>query len=118
MNKKKLAIPLDGEELSEHFGHAGEFAFYEIEDDKIISSTRQIPPPHEEGSIPRWLVENKVTDVLAGGMGPKAVNILNSHDINVYVGVNSDKADNMALDFTKGNLKYGQNYCNHHNHNH
>jgi predicted Fe-Mo cluster-binding NifX family protein len=113
MNKKKLAIPLDGDSLSEHFGRAGEFVFYEMEGDKIVSSSRQIPPPHEEGSIPRWLVENKVTDVLAGGMGPKAVNILNSHDINVYVGVNFDSPDNLASDFIKGTLKYGQNYCNH-----
>ncbi len=113
MNKKKLAIPSDGDTLSEHFGHAGEFAFYEIEGDKIVSSGRQIPPPHTEGSIPRWLVENQVTDVLAGGMGPKAMNILKQHNIFVWVGVHADRAENLVLDFMRGALKGGQNNCNH-----
>lgn len=113
MNRKKLAIPLDGEALSEHFGHSGQFAFYEIEDEKIVSSSRQIPPPHDHGTIPKWLVANQVTDVLAGGIGPKAVDILNNHKINVYVGVESDNPDNLALDFIKDNLKFGQNYCHH-----
>ncbi len=113
MNKKKLAIPLDGEELSGHFGHSREFAFYEIENDRIVSSSHQIPPPHAEGTMPRWLVENKVTDMLVGGIGPKAIKILNEHKINVYVGVQTDRSENMASDFIKGSLKFGQNYCHH-----
>lgn len=113
MNKKKLAIPLEGETLSGHFGHSGQFAFYEIEDDKIVSSSLQIPPPHEHGSIPNWLVENQVTDVLAGGMGPKAIDILNNNKINVFVGVETGSSENLASDFVRGNLKYGNNSCHH-----
>lgn len=113
MNKKKLAIPLGGKTLSEHFGHSTEFAFYEIADDKIESSSKHIPPPHAEGTIPNWLVENQVTDVLAGGIGPRAIDILNSHDINVYIGVEIENADNLASDFIRGDLKYGNNYCTH-----
>lgn len=113
MSKKKLAIPLDGENLSEHFGHSREFAFYKIENGKIVFSSRQVPPPHAEGTIPNWLVENEITDVLAGGIGSRAIDILNSHDINVYAGVETGNPDNMALDFIQGSLKYGKNYCNH-----
>jgi predicted Fe-Mo cluster-binding NifX family protein len=114
MSKKKLAMPLENGLLAHHFGHSREFAFFEIEDNKIVKEYRQEPPPHAEGTIPRWLAQNEeVTDILTGGIGPKAVEILYNHGINVYVGVETDEAVNLALDFINGNLKFGQNYCHH-----
>jgi len=110
---KKLAMPLMNGRLSEHFGHSREFAFYEIEGNKIVKEYRKEPPPHAEGTIPRWLVAEKATDILVGGIGPKAIDILYNQGINVYVGVALDEAANLALDFINGNLKYGQNYCHH-----
>ncbi len=113
MSKKNLAIPLDGDKLAEHFGHSREFAFFEIEGDKIMKEYSMEPPPHAEGTIPRWLVERKATDILVGGIGPKAIEILYNQGINVYVGVAVDKAINLVLDFINGDLKYGKNYCHH-----
>lgn len=113
MSKKILAMPLENGRLAEHFGHSREFAFYEIEEGKIVKESRKEPPPHAEGTIPRWLVECKATDILVGGIGPKAIEILYNQGINVYVGVAVDEAMNLALDFINGDLKYGQNYCHH-----
>jgi predicted Fe-Mo cluster-binding NifX family protein len=110
---KKLAMPLDQGKLAEHFGHSRLFHFFEIEDNKIVNSYAKEPPPHQEGVIPRWLAEEKASDLLVGGIGPKAVEILYAHGINVYVGVGVDDANNLALDFINGDLKFGQNYCHH-----
>ncbi len=110
---KKVALPVVNGKLSEHFGHARLFQFFEIEDNLIINSQAKEPPPHEEGALPRWLAAEKVTDILVGGIGPKAVEILYANGINVYVNVEVDTADNIALDFINGNLKFGQNYCHH-----
>lgn len=110
---KKLAIPVENGLLSEHFGRANKFAFYEIEKGKIINHFISSPPPHEEGVIPRWLIENNVTDLLAGGIGPKAVQILYQTGMNVYIGVEKNTADNLALDFINNSLKSGKNYCHH-----
>ncbi len=110
---KRLAIPLIDGQLSEHFGHADEFAFFEIENSKIIKSYRKTPPPHAEGTIPNFLGAEKATDILVGGIGPKAIQILNQYDINVFVAVEKNTADNLALDFVNDDLKYGQNYCTH-----
>lgn len=110
---KKVALPVLNGKLSEHFGHARLFQFFEIEDNLIINSQAKEPPPHEEGALPRWLAAEKVTDLLVGGIGPKAIEILYADGINVYVNVEVDTADNIALDFIKGNLKFGQNYCHH-----
>lgn len=110
---KKLAMPLMNGRLSEHFGHSREFAFYEIEGNKIVKEYRKEPPPHAEGTIPRWLGAEKVTHLIVGGIGPKAIDILNHFGMDVYVGVAVDQAANLALDFVNENLKYGQNYCHH-----
>jgi predicted Fe-Mo cluster-binding NifX family protein len=113
MSKKNLAIPLDNNNLAEHFGHSREFAFFEIEESKVVKEQHMEPPPHAEGTIPRWLVENGATDILVGGIGPKAVEILYNRGINVYVGVVVDEAVNLASDFINGDLKFGQNFCHH-----
>lgn len=110
---KKIALPVENGKLSHHFGHTREFIFFEIEDNKIIKKSSNEPPPHAEGTIPRWLVAEKVTDLLVGGIGPKAIEILYAAGINVYVGVEVDSPDNIALDFINGDLKSGQNYCHH-----
>jgi predicted Fe-Mo cluster-binding NifX family protein len=110
---KKLAFPTDGGKLSQHFGHSREFYFFEIENNKIVKKYTIEPPAHAEGTIPRWLAAEKVTDLLVGGIGPKAVEILSAAGINVFVSVEVDIADNLALDFISGDLKFGQNYCSH-----
>jgi predicted Fe-Mo cluster-binding NifX family protein len=111
--KKRLAIPTDSGVLSQHFGHAPLFVFFDIEDNKIIKEQHLPPPPHTEGSIPRWLADQATTDILTGGIGPKAVEILYAKGINVYVGVEIDEPANLAMDFVNGDLKFGKNYCHH-----
>ena len=111
--KKRLAIPTDNGQLSQHFGHSPLFVFYDIEDGKIINKEEKTPPPHAEGTIPMFLVKEGATDLLTGGIGPKAVQILYNKGINVYVGVELNTPDNLALDFINGDLKFGQNYCHH-----
>lgn len=110
---KKLAIPLDNGSLSHHFGHAPEFRFYQIEDNKIVATDVKNPPAHAEGTIPRWLMAEGVTDLLVGGIGPKAIQILNDANINVYVGVEAGDGDTLANKFVSDDLKFGQNYCHH-----
>jgi len=111
--KKKLALPVIDDKLSEHFGHARSFHLFEIEDNVVVASYTKEPPAHQEGVLPRWLAEEKVSDLLVGGIGPKAIEILYANGINVYVNVEVDTADNIALDFINGDLKFGQNYCHH-----
>jgi len=58
---KKLAFPTDNGNLSHHFGHSREFYFFEIEANSITRKYTQEPPPHAEGTIPKWLAAEKVT---------------------------------------------------------
>lgn len=113
MPAKRIAIPLAEGKLCNHFGHCEEFIIYDIENKEVKKSEKLTPPPHEPGVIPNWLAEQKVTLVLAGGMGPKAQEILKDKGVIAFCGVVSDTPDNIIADYLAGTLKVTHNACDH-----
>ena len=110
---KKIAIPVANGKLSAHFGHAPFFYIYHTEGNDIIKEEMQNPPPHEFGVIPNWLGEIEVTDLITGGIGPKAVDILNSKNINVFTGAPVESPQKIIQDFLSDSLTTTANMCNH-----
>jgi predicted Fe-Mo cluster-binding NifX family protein len=111
---KRIAIPIAGNLLSEHFGHCQAFAFVDVENNIISKITMMDPPEHQPGTYPRWVASNGATDVIAGGMGPMAVNLFNEAGVNVFVGAPIDSPANLVNDFIADKLKLNANYCDHH----
>ena len=101
----KIAIPVENGLLCSHFGHAPQFAFVNIENGKVGSSSIEIPPPHEPGVLPRWLNENGVTHLLCGGIGGGAVNILQAAGIQVVAGLPSGDPAKLVEDFIAGRVQ-------------
>lgn len=116
--KQRIAIPMADGILCAHFGHCEQFAIIETEDGKIVNETRLTPPPHEPGLLPPWLAEKGVTDVIAGGMGQRAIMIFNQQMINVFVGAPTKPAAELVYDFLQDKLALTANYCNHDDHHH
>lgn len=111
---KKIAVPIDeAGTLDAHFGHCKFFSILTVEGDKVVSEDKIVPPPHEPGLLPRWLAEKEVTDVIAGGMGQKAIQLLNSAGINAYVGAPRSSAKSLTELHLKGTLSLTANYCDH-----
>lgn len=112
--EKRIAIPVDENGILDgHFGHCKFFALIDIAEGKITAEEKVTPPPHEPGVLPKWLAEKGATDVLAGGMGHKAIQIFNYNDINVFVGAPKLTAKELALGFTKNEIEFTANYCDH-----
>jgi len=111
--KRKIAIPLEGGTLCSHFGHCQQFALIETNEECITEELLVTPPPHEPGLLPGWLAEKGVTDVIAGGMGQRAINLFNDQGINVFVGAQLKKPLELAADLINNTLKAGANYCDH-----
>jgi predicted Fe-Mo cluster-binding NifX family protein len=111
--KKRIAIPLENGILCSHFGHCQQFAIIDSNDKSVSEVTMVTPPPHEPGLLPAWLAEKGVTDVIAGGMGQRAINLFNQQNINVFVGAQIKSYTDLANDLVNDRLIAGANYCDH-----
>lgn len=111
--KKRIAIPLENGILCSHFGHCQQFSIIDTEDNTIINESMITPPPHEPGLLPGWLAEKGVTDVIAGGIGQKAINLFNNQKINVFVGAPVKQPKELAAELLNDTLVAGSNYCDH-----
>ena len=108
----KVAIAQDGNEVSGHFGHCREYAVFTIENKTIVGRETITNPGHEPGRLPALLADHKITHVIAGGMGPKAIDLFCSHNIEVYLGI-SGPVDSVIQNFIDGNIVPGQSSCHH-----
>ena len=110
-----IAIPTAGGRLCMHFGHCEQFALLDVDaQQQTIVNTRQLTPPaHQPGLLPRWLHEQGVNLVIAGGMGMRAQDIFAQHGIQVIVGAPSELPEDLVLSYLKGNLTTGENACDH-----
>lgn len=111
--KRKIAVPLENGILCSHFGHCQQFAIIEANEENLSKTELLTPPPHEPGLLPRWLAGKGVTDVIAGGMGQRAINLFNNEKINVFVGAPVKSPEELASDLLKNQLESGANYCDH-----
>jgi predicted Fe-Mo cluster-binding NifX family protein len=111
--KKRIAIPLENGILCSHFGHCEQFAIIDTENNNVSAEELVTPPPHEPGLLPAWLAERAVTDVIAGGMGQRAINLFNQQNINVFVGAQLKSPKELANDLLNNSLAAGANYCDH-----
>ena len=110
---KKLAIPLEKDKISQHFDHCRQFNIFEIEGKKVINEYKATPPPHTPGALPNWLAKDGITDLVTGGIGPKAIDLLKNANINIYSGVESKDIETIVNDFISETLESGANYCHH-----
>lgn len=81
-----------------------------------LNTTRLTPPPHEPGLLPRWLQEQGVRVIIAGGMGQRALSLFDEKGITVKSGPAGKTADELARLFLEGRLLSGPTACGHHAH--
>jgi predicted Fe-Mo cluster-binding NifX family protein len=111
--KHTFAIPLENGHLCSHFGHCQQFAIVDVENNTITRENLITPPPHEPGLLPGWLAERGVTDVIAGGMGQRAVNLFTEQNIKVSVGAQPKAPKELVNDWLNNSLETGSNACDH-----
>ena len=114
----KIAIPLTGGRLSDHFGHCEQFALIEADlvSRQIVTRALVEPPPHEPGVLPRWLHEQGVQVVIAGGMGRRALDSFAQNGIAVQAGSAGAAPESLAQSYVNGGLGDGLPGCGHNHH--
>lgn len=111
----RYAVPVSGGRLSPHFGHCESFAFFDVEEQsRKITGKESIPSPeHQPGLLPVWLAEKGATIIIAGGMGPRAVDLFRQHGIDVVLGAMESDPEQAVLSHLNGDLTTGDNVCDH-----
>ena len=111
----RIALPVANGQLCMHFGHCEQFLLLDVDpaSGAIVNRQALTPPPHEPGVIPRWLGEQKVTLVIAGGMGQRAQAIFAQNGITVVAGAPAGEPEQIAQAYLAGTLETGANACDH-----
>ncbi len=109
---RRVAVAVDGNGVSSHFGHCEKFSVYHIRNKEIIHQEIILNPGHEPGKLPRLLASCGITNVLAGGMGMKAVQLFEEQGIHVICGI-SGPVDQVVRDFIEDRIAAGASTCHH-----
>lgn len=110
-----FAIPVADGALCMHFGHCQQFVIIEADTEtrQVTSQQALTPPAHAPGVLPRWLAEQGVKTVIAGGMGSRAQRLFAENGITVVVGAPPKEPEKLVADYLAGQLATGQNVCDH-----
>jgi len=111
----KIAVPVADGQLAMHFGHCDAFALIDADQEsgEIRSVEESASPPHQPGVLPKWLGEQGVEVVIAGGMGQRAQRLFADQHIRVVVGAPAEPPEALVKLFLQGNLETGDNICDH-----
>ena len=114
----KIAVPTRGNVVDDHFGHCEAYTVFNIDENKKIMSSEMLPSPQGCGcksNIASVLQQKGVSVMLAGNMGNGALNVLQSHGIDVYRGC-SGNVRQLAEAFLLGKINDSGEGCKSHEH--
>lgn len=110
----KIAVTYDNGTIFQHFGHTENFKIYEIENNKVTSSTVLNANGSGHGALAGLLKEEGIDTLICGGIGGGAQQGLAQAGIKLYGGVTGD-ADKAVEALLSGALEYNPDVkCNHH----
>jgi predicted Fe-Mo cluster-binding NifX family protein len=114
----RIAIPLSGGQISQHFGHSEQFLFVDadMKQRTVIGKSVEQAPEHVPGLLPKWLVEHGVNTVIAVGLGARARDLLSASSVKVLTGVSIADPDALISEFLNDRLQTGANGCDHSGH--
>lgn len=111
----KIALAVDGNEVSQHFGHCQGFYLVDIEENVVNDENYIKNPGHRPGFLPKFLAEIGVNAIVSGGMGQMAQQLFSEEGIQVITGARGNVYDVIGQ-FTAGNLESSNEVCEEHQH--
>ena len=111
----RIAVPMTGECLDQHFGHCQKLALIDVSDEtrEVTAQVELAAPQHEHGLLPRWLKDRGATLVIAGGMGAHALALLQEASIEVITGAPSEPPAVLVRRYLDGGLTSVDRQCEH-----
>jgi len=119
---KRIALACDvgfglESSISPHFGRCPFYVLVDVSDDQILGFEvvrNPYYPNHQPGVIPQFIHSKKANVMIAGGMGPRAIDFFSQLGIDVATGVQG-KVKDIVEAYLRGEIQ-GIVACEHHNH--
>lgn len=99
----KIAIPVEGSEIFQHFGKAAQFKVYTISGAEVTQTEVMDAETTEHAGLGLWLVINGIETVICGNIGPGALGALAATGIGIFAGIEGD-ADEAVAKFLNNEL--------------
>jgi len=117
----KIAVPVTMDNyVDSHFGHCESYNVYSVSENNVITEVKSVGSPEGCGcksDIAAVLAADGVSVMLAGGIGGGAINVLNSHGIEVIRGCAGNAAEVVKL-YLEGSVHDSGSSCQQHEHHH
>ena len=110
---QKIAIPTANGVLFSHFGRAPEITIFTVVAGMVAATEVLKAPEHEHGVLPRFLAGLNCTDVICGGIGAGAVELLNQLGIKIHGGAPELPVAQIMEQYLNGTIVFGDSTCSH-----
>lgn len=116
----KIAVPTSNGLLCPHFGGCSEFTIFDVDDEsrEIRESATKPAPDHQPGAFPKFMLDNNINVLIAGGIGGRAVQILAAKNVEVVTGAPEEPPEKVVGEYLQGNLQTTAEVCDHSEHGH
>lgn len=121
---KRIALACDSgfgleSSISAHFGRCPFYVLVDVDENRILGFQvvdNPYYPNHQPGVIPQFIHSQKANVMIAGGMGPRAIDFFNQFGIDVATGVQG-KVKDIVEAYLRGEI-HGIVACGHQGHDH
>ncbi len=96
METVKVALPVENNNISQHFGRCTQFQIYTITDRAIAGSEIVVTGEMGHDELGLWFLQNGVQAVICGGIGAGAQGALAAAGIIVFPGIEGTCDDAIA----------------------
>ncbi|HEY5576465.1 MAG TPA: NifB/NifX family molybdenum-iron cluster-binding protein [Clostridiaceae bacterium] len=115
----KIAIPVNGKMINQHFGRSENFVIVTVEDKKVVASEEVSAAEfaHQHKALADLLAQHGTDVVITGGIGAGAITGLQESGFKVIKG-GSGEYLKAVEEFIEGTLEDKNVVCNHHGEHH
>ncbi|MHC1721005.1 MAG: NifB/NifX family molybdenum-iron cluster-binding protein [Clostridiaceae bacterium] len=115
----KIAIPVNGKMINQHFGKSESFAIVTVDDNRIVNveEISSVEFAHQHKALADLLLNKGAEVVITGGIGAGAISGLQQNGLKVIKGATGEYIKAVE-EFIDGTLSDKDTICNHHGEHH
>lgn len=115
----KIAMPINGDVINQHFGQSKSFLIATVENDKIVNrqEINSEALQHNHAGLSGLFQAEGVSVVITGGIGKPALDALQQNGFEVVKGA-SGQYEEVLDNYLAGNLNDQNVTCDHHGEDH